>query len=174
MLDLLGVGVDLDELHVEFELDRRGFVLFLRFDQLGRLAHDFVEVRRGEVRAERTRVVEELRYDGVETVGLVDDHLEKLRLFSGLLVGIEILGSALDRAERIPDLVGKTGGHLTDRRETIALGETTRELRVLDHRDGRVADAHQQSDLFRGVRLGHPVISQRQEAQHPITRDERQ
>jgi hypothetical protein len=82
-----------------------------------------------------------------------------------LHAGLDDLDGALDRAERVADLVGEAGGHLPERGEAVALLALLVHLRVLDHHGGLGDDAGEQLDLLAGERLEQALVLDEQHAE---------
>jgi hypothetical protein len=168
LAQLLGVGA-----HHGQPLDQVGEDLhplgpLLLLDEVQRLLDHVVHVERRLIAPVGAGVVEELGHDLVQAVHLLDDDVEELLGAAvGHLVpdGLQVLGRALDRAQRVADLVGQAGRHLAQRRQAVALLHPLVNLRVLHGDADRGGHPAEELDLVRGVGLAQALVPQGQHAQ---------
>ena len=136
------------------------------------LAQHFVDVELLHVAAERPRIVEKLRHHAVQALGLIDDDLEEIAGVLGYRAvgeGGDELGRAFDRAQRIADLVGQAGGHLTQGGQAVALFHPLVKLGVLQGDAKLRRDADQHIELGAGKRVADPLVFQTHDAQQGLT-----
>ena len=168
----LGIGRHLGQLGAgpEDQLDALGQVgagdLQAALDQA-------VDVGGLRVDAVRPGVVEELLQHAVEPIRLLDDDAEELPL---LLVGraIEVLRRALDRAERVADLVRQRGGHLAQTGHPLPLLAALEQPGGLRGQRRALGQPGDGLDFVLGVGLGTRRVVEVEQADHLVAHAHRE
>ena len=131
-----------------------------------------VDLRRAlAARPLRAGVVEEARDDVVQPVCLLDDDLEELHVVRGhgrlVAGGDQQLGRALDRAERVSDLVREARRHLAERGQAVAFLHALVRLARLDHARGGDRELAECLDVLGVERHLGAVVVHDEQAEEP-------
>ena len=162
-------GQVVDQLQAHLDV----LVLAAGGEQLAGMFHQAIGIYLFQLQLQGTGVVQKLVHHPVQAVAFLDDDMQKL---GGLAAGrgrVEVLGGALDGSQRVADLVGQAGGHLSQYRQAIALANAFEHLRVLDIDGGLFSHRHEPCDFLGGIAGGTGLVEDVPQAENVALADQR-